>query len=138
MIERYTDYWEQGMYRCCKCSAQLFPSGSKFKSGTQWLSFREALPGAVQTKQDYSLGMVRTEILCKKCGQHLGPVFDDGKIIGDKHPQAGKRFYRVYKYSYFLLYLPINSAFARICPCIAVSTSFLVAPSASGRIISIA
>ena len=92
MQEKYAAFWEKGTYQCKKCGAHLFPSDTKFKSGTEWPSFRTALPGAIKTKPDLSHGMVRTEILCAKCGQHLGHVFDDGRVCGDTHPQAGKRF----------------------------------------------
>lgn len=90
--EPYTDNWEKGMYRCPKCNAGLFESSAKFKSGTRWPSFRKAIPGAVSTRPDNSLGMERMEILCSKCGNHLGHVFDDGKICGDDHPEAGMRY----------------------------------------------
>lgn len=80
------------MYKCSKCGAQLFQSDAKFKSGAIWPSFRKAVPGAIKTRPDNSLGMKRTEILCARCGQHLGHVFDDGKECGDTHPEAGKRF----------------------------------------------
>lgn len=92
MAEQYTDFWEKGMYRCAKCGAELFSSDAKFKSGTMWPSFRKAMPGAVTTKPDYSLGMERAELLCAKCGEHLGHVFPDGKIVGDTHPEAGERY----------------------------------------------
>lgn len=90
--EPLTHHWEDGMYSCPKCFQTLFPSDSKFKSGTRWPSFRKAIPGAISTKPDHSLGMERTEIICSKCGSHLGHVFDDGKICGDTHPEAGIRY----------------------------------------------
>ncbi len=90
--EIYTDFWKKGVYKCSKCGAKLFDSESKFKSGTKWPSFRIALPKTIETRPDHSFGMARTEILCAKCGQHLGHVFDDGKICGDKHIDAEKRF----------------------------------------------
>jgi peptide-methionine (R)-S-oxide reductase len=90
--EKYTRVFEKGTYNCSHCGAQLFPSGAKFSSGTAWPSFRKALSGAIKTRPDHSLGMTRTEILCAKCGQHLGHVFDDGKECGDTHEQAGQRF----------------------------------------------
>lgn len=92
MAEHYTDFWQTGGYMCSKCGTQLFDSNAKFKSGTAWPSFREAIPGTVTTTPDLSLGMNRTEILCAKCGQHLGHVFDDGELCGDTHPHAGQRF----------------------------------------------
>jgi len=91
-MEKYTALWERGIYKCLKCGAKLFDSESKFKSGTMWPSFREAKKGAIKTKPDNSFGMLRTEILCAKCGEHLGHVFDDGKFCGDTDPKAGKRF----------------------------------------------
>ena len=90
--EPLTNNWEDGMYACPKCGQKLFESGDKFKSGTRWPSFRKAVPGAVAAKPDNSLGMERTEIRCSKCGNHLGHVFDDGKICGDLHPEAGMRY----------------------------------------------
>jgi len=92
MSEHYTDFWDKGSFKCAKCGADLFDSEAKFKSGTRWPSFRQAKPGAISTRPDNSLGMHRTEILCAKCGQHLGHVFDDGDLLGDTHPEAGKRF----------------------------------------------
>jgi len=88
--EKYTDFWEEGMYKCAKCGTNLFESGAKFKSGTIWPSFRKARN--VSTKPDDSYGMNRTEALCLKCGEHLGHVFDDGEIVGDIHPEAGQRY----------------------------------------------
>jgi peptide-methionine (R)-S-oxide reductase len=90
MSEKYTDLWDEGIYYCSKCSEKLFSSSSKFKSGTQWPSFREG--ENIATKEDHSFGMERVEILCKKCNQHLGHVFDDGKISGDTDQKAGKRY----------------------------------------------
>lgn len=90
--ERYTDFWGDGIYKCTKCGTSLFESDSKFKSGTIWPSFRKAMPGSVLTKPDDSVGMHRTEISCGKCGEHLGHVFDDGKLVGDTHPEAVQRY----------------------------------------------
>ena len=69
---------DKGMYRCRACGNPLFSSETKFESSTGWPSFYDARPGAIKTREDRSLGMVRTEILCAKCGSHLGHVFDDG------------------------------------------------------------
>lgn len=69
---------DKGMYLCRACGNPLFSSKTKFESGTGWPSFYDALPGAVKTREDSSLGMIRTELLCAKCGSHLGHVFDDG------------------------------------------------------------
>ncbi len=90
--EIYAKKFDEGLYRCVKCGARLFDSGAKFDSGTRWPSFRRGERGGVATRMDYSLGMARVEILCKRCGHHLGHVFDDGKACGDAHPEAGKRF----------------------------------------------
>jgi len=67
-----------GTFACAGCSQDLFSSKTKFESGTGWPSFWQVLPHAVQTKTDRSAGMVRTEVLCSRCGGHLGHVFDDG------------------------------------------------------------
>ncbi|MEX1997571.1 MAG: peptide-methionine (R)-S-oxide reductase [Candidatus Andersenbacteria bacterium] len=90
--EIYTNTWDEGNYRCSHCGQVLFDSDAKFKSGTRWPSFRSARPGTIHTRPDHSLGMERTEILCSRCGQHLGHVFPDGEISGDTHPAAGNRF----------------------------------------------
>lgn len=68
----------EGVYVCKVCGAKLFSSESKFNSGTGWPSFDQALPGAVSEVDDDSLGMHRKEIICARCGSHLGHVFDDG------------------------------------------------------------
>ncbi len=68
----------KGMFVCKVCGAQLFSSDAKFDSDTGWPSFDQALPGAVRLKDDTSHGMTRTELVCKKCGSHLGHVFNDG------------------------------------------------------------
>jgi peptide-methionine (R)-S-oxide reductase len=76
------EYWnhkEKGMYHCVRCGETLFSSKSKFDSGTGWPSFTAPVKKEViGEKSDNSLGMSRTEITCKKCGAHLGHVFDDG------------------------------------------------------------
>ena len=91
-VETYAKFSGKGVYRCAKCGARLFGSGAKFDSGTRWPSFRREEKGGVTTRMDYSLGMARVEILCKRCGRHLGHVFDDGKACDDRHKKAGKRF----------------------------------------------
>lgn len=67
-----------GVYTCVACGNALFSSDAKFDSGTGWPSFDQALQGAITLKQDTSLGIERTEVVCAKCGSHLGHVFDDG------------------------------------------------------------
>lgn len=67
-----------GNIHCKLCNSPLFTYKSKFESGTGWPSFEEAIEGAVIEKDDLSHGMVRKEILCAKCGSHLGHLFYDG------------------------------------------------------------
>jgi peptide-methionine (R)-S-oxide reductase len=72
------DEKREGVYTCGGCGAELFPSGTKFESGSGWPSFYKAVnPGAVKLHSDRSMGMVRTEVLCAACGSHLGHLFDD-------------------------------------------------------------
>ncbi len=86
----FTGHWEGnhliGIYRCAACGAPLFVSDTKFDSGTGWPSFFQPIPGRVKQVRDTSLGMVRTEIRCARCGSHLGHVFDDGP------PPTGLRY----------------------------------------------
>ncbi len=75
----YVDVKADGTYRCAGCSADLFSSDTKFESGTGWPSFSEpAVAENVELRNDNAYGMRRTEVLCKRCGGHLGHVFDDG------------------------------------------------------------
>jgi peptide-methionine (R)-S-oxide reductase len=75
----YWDCHDDGVYRCGSCGAELFNSDAKFESGTGWPSFTEPSVAAnVESRTDVSHFMVRTEVLCKKCGAHLGHVFPDG------------------------------------------------------------
>jgi peptide-methionine (R)-S-oxide reductase len=68
----------KGTFACAGCALDLFSSDTKFDSGTGWPSFYRPLPNAVQTSQDHSLFMERTEVHCRRCGGHLGHLFDDG------------------------------------------------------------
>jgi peptide-methionine (R)-S-oxide reductase len=68
----------RGTFACAGCALPLFSSATKFESGTGWPSFYAPLPGAVGLRRDDSLFMRRTEVHCRRCGGHLGHVFDDG------------------------------------------------------------
>jgi peptide-methionine (R)-S-oxide reductase len=75
----------KGIFHCAGCDLPLYPSETKYESGTGWPSFWDSLPGAIGTKEDNSLFMTRTEVHCRRCGGHLGHIFDDGP------PPTGKR-----------------------------------------------
>lgn len=106
-LGKYVHEHAEGMYKCAACGNPLFASGAKFDSGTGWPSFDQALPSAVRYEHDDKYGMAksslserddrpanlpdslrdRTEVLCARCGSHLGHVFDDGPAN-----TTGKRF----------------------------------------------
>lgn len=75
---KYWNHHGKGSYTCTGCGAELFSSDAKFDSGSGWPSFYQANKDTIVAKPDFSHGMARVEVLCKKCGGHLGHVFDDG------------------------------------------------------------
>ncbi len=76
---KYNDCKEKGVYKCSCCGNELFDSDTKFESGTGWPSFNQPINEEnVKCESDANMGMVRTEVMCKNCGAHLGHVFDDG------------------------------------------------------------
>ncbi|MBS1547757.1 MAG: peptide-methionine (R)-S-oxide reductase MsrB [Bacteroidetes bacterium] len=84
---KYWNFEGLGTYYCAVCGNALFRSDSKFASSCGWPSFYQALrPNSVRYQEDHSYGMDRTEVLCGRCGSHLGHIFDDGP------PPTGKRF----------------------------------------------
>ncbi len=84
---KFKDGPTDGTYRCAVCGFALFDPGTKFDSGTGWPSFyRPIAKGSVADEEDRSLGMTRDEVLCGRCGAHLGHVFDDGP------PPTGLRY----------------------------------------------
>lgn len=84
---RFHDHHGEGTYRCAGCGAPLFSSADKFDSGTGWPSYsRPIARGRVASREDGTLGMMRTEVHCARCGGHLGHVFPDGP------PPTGQRY----------------------------------------------
>ncbi|MFN9150092.1 MAG: peptide-methionine (R)-S-oxide reductase MsrB [Bacteroidota bacterium] len=76
---KYWNHHDEGIYLCRCCGTELFPSGTKFESGSGWPSFFDPVAKTnVELHEDNSLMMERTEVLCARCGAHLGHVFDDG------------------------------------------------------------
>ncbi|MDQ3074948.1 MAG: peptide-methionine (R)-S-oxide reductase MsrB [Pseudomonadota bacterium] len=76
----------RGTFACAGCALPLFSSTTKYDSGTGWPSFYAALPNAIRTRRDGAFGMARTEEHCRRCGGHLGHIFDDGpKPTGKRH-----------------------------------------------------
>ncbi len=76
---KFDQFWETGIYKCAGCGAELFSSETKYDAECGWPSFYDAIDeGKIELKEDLSQGMVRTEVRCKKCGGHLGHLFDDG------------------------------------------------------------
>ena len=87
---KYVDHYEDGMYHCAACGQALFGSDTKYESTMPgligWPAFTEASEkGAVELKDDDSLGMHRTEVVCKKCGSHLGHLFADDSSPNGQH-----------------------------------------------------
>ena len=80
------EIYENGTYVCRGCDFPVYSSKTKFDSGTGWPSFWQPLPGAVETKADNTLFSRRTEVHCRRCGSHLGHIFDDGPApTGKRH-----------------------------------------------------
>jgi peptide-methionine (R)-S-oxide reductase len=78
--------YRSGVYACAGCALDLYSSRTKYDSHTGWPSFWAPLPNAVSTQKDWSFAMLRTEVHCRRCGGHLGHVFDDGP------PPTGLRY----------------------------------------------
>lgn len=84
------DEHREGLFACAGCNLDAFSSKTKFDSKTGWPSFWQPLPNAVGLTEDKTLGMTRTEVHCRRCGGHLGHVFDDGpKPTGQRYCMNG-------------------------------------------------
>ncbi|MDT3695474.1 MAG: peptide-methionine (R)-S-oxide reductase MsrB [Ignavibacterium sp.] len=84
---KYWDHFEIGIYICAACGAELFASDTKFESSCGWPSYFQPIDSSrIIYKEDRSFGMIRTEVMCARCGGHLGHVFDDGP------PPTGLRY----------------------------------------------
>ena len=77
---------KKGIYTCAACGNKIFDSKTKFDSGTGWPSFYDAKKNSIEIKKDFSMFLPRTEVICAKCGSHLGHVFSDGP------KPSGKRY----------------------------------------------
>ncbi|HEY95142.1 MAG TPA: peptide-methionine (R)-S-oxide reductase MsrB [Dehalococcoidia bacterium] len=83
----FEEVHSEGIFRCVRCGTDLFKSTSKYNSGTGWPSYTEPVSSLnIEEQEDRSLGMIRIEVLCARCGSHLGHVFDDGPL------PTGKRY----------------------------------------------
>lgn len=89
---KYVHEKKEGTYNCAACGNPLFSSDAKFDSGTGWPSFDQALEGAVRYEHDDAHGMSRTEVLCARCGSHLGHVFEDLPAQAGGPSKTGKRY----------------------------------------------
>lgn len=91
---KYYGNHELGIYVCVVCGQELFSSDTNFESGTGWSSFWDAVDQSkIKKVEDKNWGMIRTEVICSKCGAHLGHVFDDGpKSLPDGRQAPGKRY----------------------------------------------
>lgn len=85
-IGKYLYFFDEGIYRCAACGNKLFDSRRKFASSCGWPSFDTALPGSIQIRKDFSHFMIRDEVICARCGSHLGHIFSDGPTkTGDRY-----------------------------------------------------
>lgn len=75
---KYVNEYSDSSYHCAVCGQKLFEGNTKFDSGTGWPSFDKAIPGSVKLQADDRAGLQRTEVVCSKCGSHLGHMFEDG------------------------------------------------------------